>query len=213
MRRALTMVELIFTMVIIGLVFMVIPKIVFVTNKSFETTVKEEALYNAMALMGIIVRLPWDEENTKTDQILGVASGNGAYRCDDSTGFYRVGGFAGSRNCIGSGAAPVEASSALGREDSLFNDIDDYNGYTVDTTTPHGAKYRLRVAVAYLQDPSPGTSVDLSALSPASASTDIKEIRVTVSNAPGRKKAPFSATLYYHSVNLGQIYIHKRAWR
>ncbi len=207
------MVELIFTMVIIGLVFMVVPKIVFVTNKSFETTVKEEALYNAMALMGIIVHLPWDEENTKYDQILSVSAGNAAYRCDDTTGFYRVGGFVGSRNCIDNSATPMNASSTLGREDAYFNDIDDYDGFQVDTTTPYGAKYRLQVSVSYLQDPSPGSVVDLSALSPASGSTDIKEIRVTVSNAPGRKKAPFTSSLYYHSVNLGQIYINKRAWR
>ncbi len=207
------MVELIFTMVIIGLVFMVVPKIVFVTNKSFETTVKEEALYNAMALMGIIVHLPWDEENTKYDQILSVSAGNAAYRCDDTTGFYRVGGFVGSRNCIDNSATPMNASSTLGREDAYFNDIDDYDGFQVDTTTPYGAKYRLQVSVSYLQDPSPGSAVDLSALSPASGSTDIKEIRVTVSNAPGRKKAPFTSSLYYHSVNLGQIYINKRAWR
>ncbi len=207
------MVELIFTMVIIGLVFMVVPKIVFVTNKSFETTVKEEALYNAMALMGIIVHLPWDEENTKYDRILSVSAGNAAYRCDDTTGFYRVGGFVGSRNCIDNSATPMNASSTLGREDAYFNDIDDYDGFQVDTTTPYGAKYRLQVSVSYLQDPSPGSVVDLSALSPASGSTDIKEIRVTVSNAPGRKKAPFTSSLYYHSVNLGQIYINKRAWR
>ena len=207
------MVELIFTMVIIGLVFMVVPKIVFVTNKSFETTVKEEALYNAMALMGIIVHLPWDEENTKYDRILSVSAGNAAYRCDDTTGFYRVGGFVGSRNCIDNSATPMNASSTLGREDAYFNDIDDYDGFQVDTTTPYGAKYRLQVSVSYLQDPSPGSVVDLSALSPASGSTDIKEIRVTVSNAPGWKKAPFTSSLYYHSVNLGQIYINKRAWR
>ena len=213
MRRALTMVELIFTMVIIGLVFMVIPKIIFVTNKSFETTVKEEALYNAMALMGIIVHLPWDEANTQVDQILNVSAGENAYRCDSSTGFYRIGGFAGSRNCIDDSGSPMNASSTLGREDAYFNDIDDYNGYRIETRTPYGVKYLLEVSVSYLHDPPAGSVVDLSALAPSSRSTNFKEIGVTVSNAPGRKKNPFSSTLYYHSVNLGQIRINKRAWR
>ncbi|WP_201352404.1 hypothetical protein [Hydrogenimonas urashimensis] len=213
MRRALTMVELIFTMVIIGLVFMVIPKIIFVTNKSLETSVKEDALYNAMALMGIIVRLPWDEENTKYDQILTPSAGRNDYRCDSSTGFYRVGGFRGSRNCIDNSVTPMNASMSLGREDALFNDLDDYDGYTIETTTPYGSKYRLDVTVRYLQDPPAGRDVDLSTLTSASGSTDIKEVRVTVSNAAARKKAPFSASLYYHAVNLGQIRINKRAWR
>ena len=63
MRRALTLIELLLTMVIVGLVMMVIPKIIFVTNKSFEAIVKEEALYNALALAGVVVSLPWDEAN------------------------------------------------------------------------------------------------------------------------------------------------------
>ena len=213
MRRALTMVELIFTMVIIGLVFMVIPKIVFVTNKSFETTVKEDALYNAMALMGIIIHLPWDEENTKYDQILSVSSGDDGYRCDSGTGFYRVGGFKGSRHCIDNSVTPMNASSTLGREGNLFNDIDDYNGYLIETSTPRGSKYRLQVAVRYLTDPAPGNLVDLSALTPASGSTNVKEINVTVSNAAVRKKAPFSASIFYHAVNIGQIHVSRRAWR
>ena len=46
MRKALTLIEMILTMVIVGLVFTVVPKIIFVTNRSFETVVKEDALYN-----------------------------------------------------------------------------------------------------------------------------------------------------------------------
>ncbi|WP_300364872.1 type II secretion system protein [Hydrogenimonas sp.] len=213
MRRGVTLIELIITMVIVGLVFMVVPKIVFVTNKSFETIVKEDALYNAMALMGIVIHLPWDEENTKMDQILSVSSGHSSYTCDTTTGFYRIGGFKGSRNCIDNSVVPMNASSAPGREDAFFNDIDDYDGYRVETATPAGAKYRLDVGVRYLADPAPGNSVDLSVLSPASGSTNVKEINVTVSNAPGRKKAPFSTSIFYHSVNIGQVYVNKRAWR
>ncbi|WP_456381251.1 hypothetical protein, partial [Hydrogenimonas sp.] len=202
-----------FTMVIVGLVFMVIPKIVFVTNKSFETIVKEEALYNAMALTGIVVHLPWDDENRKVDRILSVTAGKEAYRCDMSTDFYRIGGFVGSRNCIDNNVTPMNASLPLGREDENFDDIDDYDGYRVETTTPYGSKYLLEVSVSYLEDPPSTGIVDLSSLSAVSGSTNLKEIRVKVSNAPGRKKPPFSSSFLYHSTNLGQIRINKRAWR
>ena len=209
MRRGLTLIELIFAMVIVALVFTVVPKIFFVTNKSFETTAKEEALYNAMALTGILVRLPWDEANTRSDAILSTAEGDSAYRCDESTGFYRVGGFKGGRNCLEGG----DASEPPGPEDALFNDLDDYDGHTLETTTPYGAKYRLAVAVRYLQDPSPGATVDLRSLAPAGGSTDVKEVNVTVTNAASRKKTPFTATLYYHSANIGAVYLRKRPWR
>jgi hypothetical protein len=210
MRRALTLIELIFSMMIVALVFTVVPKIVFVTNKSFETTVREEALYNAMALMGIVVRLPWDELNTRYDRILAVTAGNGAYRCDESTGFYRIGGFRGSRNCIGSAQRPLEASATLGREGTDYNDLDDYNGFGLVTTTPYGARYDLNVTVRYLEDPDPGDEVDLSLLAPSSGTTDIKEVRVTVF---ARAKTPFRSSIYYHAANIGQFYLHKRAWR
>ena len=213
MKRGLTLIELIITMVIVGLVFMVVPKIIFVTNKSFETIVKEDALYNAMALMGILIHLPWDEENTKYDQILNVGAGNDAYTCDDSTGFYRKGGFKGSRNCIDNHSIPMNASATLGREDADYNDIDDYDGYRIETTTPFGAKYRLEASVRYLEDPPPSGNVDISLLSPSSGSTNIKEINVTVSNLPGNKKTPFRTSIFYHSVNIGQIHLNKRAWR
>ncbi len=209
MRRGLTLIELIFAMVIVALVFTVVPKIVFATNKSFETTAKEDALYNAMALMGILVRLPWDEANTRSDAILATSNGDAAYRCDETTGFYRVGGFKGGRNCLEGG----DASDPLGREDAFFNDLDDYDGYTMQTTTPYGAKYRLDVSMHYLQDPSPGGTVDLRSLAPAGGSSDIKEVNVTVTNAASRKKNPFSATLYYHSGNIGAVYVRKRPWR
>ncbi len=209
MRRGLTLIELIFAMVIVALVFTVVPKIVFATNKSFETTAKEDALYNAMALMGILVRLPWDEANTRSDAILGTTDGDAAYRCDETTGFYRVGGFKGGRNCLEGG----DASEPLGQEDALRNDLDDYDGYTLETTTPYGAKYRLAVSVRYLADPTPGGTVDLQTLAAAGGSTDVKEVNVTVANAASRKKNPFTATLYYHSANIGAVYVRKRPWR
>ena len=212
MRRAMTLIELIFSMMIVALVFTVVPKILFVTNRSFETAVKEEALYNAMALMGIVVRLPWDEANTRYDRILEVTAGEGAYLCDESTGFYRVGGFRGSRNCIDNSETPMRASETLGLEGSDYNDLDDYNGFGVTAATPFGVRYELNVTVRYLEDPAPGGEVDLSRLAPSGGTTNIKEVNVTVTNAPGTK-IPFRASVYYHSANIGQFYLNKRAWR
>jgi len=210
MRSALTLIELIFAMVIVGLVFTVVPKIVFVTNKSFETTSREDALYNAVAMAGIVASLPWDENNTEYSAILGTDSTQQAYLCDASTGFYRVGGFKGGRNCIEGSAAKA---SPIGREDLLYNDLDDYDGYSVTTATPNGSKYLLSVKVGYLADPPPGGLVDFSALPAVSTSSNIKEVNVTVTNAAGRVKSPFVISVYYESTNIGQTGIRRRAWR
>ncbi len=211
MRRALTLLEMIFTMIIVGLVFMVVPKIIFVTNKSFETLVKEDALFNALSLMQIVSSLPWDENNTRYDAILATDSSQAAYLCDASTGYYRVGGFRGGRSCIEEGAIP--SASTIGREDALYNDLDDYDGYSVTTSASGGAKYDLNVTVRYLSDPPAGSLVDLSSLAAAAGRSNIKEVNVTVSNAAANKKVSFRSSIFYHSANIGQTYIHKRAWR
>ena len=44
MRRAMTLIELIFAMVIVAVVFMVIPRILFVANKSHQLGMKEELI-------------------------------------------------------------------------------------------------------------------------------------------------------------------------
>ncbi|MEO1924234.1 MAG: prepilin-type N-terminal cleavage/methylation domain-containing protein, partial [Nautiliaceae bacterium] len=51
MKKALTLIELIFTIIIIGITFTVIPKIIIVSNKTLETTLKEEVVFNMMAKM------------------------------------------------------------------------------------------------------------------------------------------------------------------
>jgi hypothetical protein len=213
MRPALTLIELIFTMVIVALVFMVVPKIVFVTNKSFETTMKEDALYNAMALTGMIVQLPWDSNNTLHDQILTTEAGDESFKCDDTTGFYRIGGFKGGRNCIDNSLEPMAASATPGREGDAYDDLDDYDGYHLVTTTPHGAKYRIDVKAAYRSDPPPGAQVDLATLSPSSRSTNIKEVNVTVRNDTANTKSPFISSIYYESANIGLTAIRRRAWK
>lgn len=96
MRRALTLIELILSMVIIGIVFTVIPKLIMSMNQSAQTTIKEEAMFNAMAQMGAIINLPWDENNTAHDQILDTNATT--YKCNATSG-YRIGGFIGGRHC------------------------------------------------------------------------------------------------------------------
>ena len=49
MRKSLTLIELIFTVVIISVVFTVIPKIIYVSNKSLEFSKKEDAIFNLMS--------------------------------------------------------------------------------------------------------------------------------------------------------------------
>jgi len=71
-RRGITLIELIFSIVILSIVFSIVPKIIFASNKSMQTSMKEDALFNAYTLLGSIIKLPWDENTYETGNILSV---------------------------------------------------------------------------------------------------------------------------------------------
>ncbi|MEA1982067.1 MAG: prepilin-type N-terminal cleavage/methylation domain-containing protein [Campylobacterota bacterium] len=196
MRHGLTLVELIFSMVIIAIVFTIVPKIIFASNKSLQLSMKEDALFNAYSLMGSIIRLPWDENSLVDGKILGTDA-NGA--CNNT----RVGGFIGSRNCIDSDLN----ASTIGSESGDSDDIDDYHASTIDVNkTVSGVNkniYDIDVSVEYVNGNYAG-----------SANTqELKEVKTTVySGADNQKMSGFKASFFYHSANLGQTQIKKRAW-
>ncbi|MEA1955114.1 MAG: type II secretion system protein [Campylobacterota bacterium] len=195
MRKGLTLIELIFSMVIIGIVFSVVPKMIFASNKSLELSIKEDALYNAYSLMGSIVRLSWDENTLVAGKILDT----GEHTCDNN----RTGGFYGSRNCIDSD----DTASSLVREDGNYNDIDDYNGETIEVDKSIAGVdkniYDINVTVKYVDD----------SYNQSSTSTELKEITTTVfAGADNTKMNGFKSSFFYHSANLGHIQIKKRVW-
>ena len=189
MRKGLTLIELIFSMVIIAIVFSVVPKIIFVSNKSLQLSIKEDGMYNAVALAGSIAMLDWDENTSASDGKIVHTTTND---CNATTG-YRVGGFIGSRNCMDDANY---SSSPIGQDGDVndFNDIDDYNGKTdFNETSSSGKDYNLSATVDY-----------------NATNRNIKEINVTVEG--GAKTGGFQTSFFYHSANLGHIQINKRAW-
>jgi len=53
-KKAFTLVELIFSMVIIAIVFTVVPKLMFATTKTMEFSIKEDGMFAAAVEMGDI---------------------------------------------------------------------------------------------------------------------------------------------------------------
>lgn len=215
MRRALTLVELILSMVIIGIVFTVIPRLIHAMNQTSQTAIKEEAMYNAVALMGAIINLPWDNNNTQNDQILQVTAGNSAYDCNTTSG-YRIGGFIGGRNCIEPIGVDYSAT-ALGLEGTDVNDIDDYFGEinaSNDCSRNAGKSlYSLTPTVTYVTDPLSSGAVALGESSVAGgAKSNTKLVVVKVGYHADNKHGGCITALKYHAFNIGQIHINSRSW-
>jgi prepilin-type N-terminal cleavage/methylation domain-containing protein len=198
MRKALTLIELIFSMVIIGVVFTVVPKIIFVSNKSMELSIKEDALFNAYSLMGSILKLTWDENTLDEGKILNTDSTEYS-ECNPSDG-NRTGGFAGSRNCVDE----TDSASTIGLEGSDYNDIDDYDGYDENISVGGKNRYRIYVDVNYVD----------SNYANSSDTQEYKELNVTIeAHSDNKKIKDFKSSFFYYSTNLGHIQIKKEQWK
>lgn len=192
MRRAVSLLELILSIIIISTVFIIIPKLIFSINRGFELSLKEEALYTAVSMSGYISTLPWDQHTI--DREGGILSAGGV-ECNSSTGphsegYYRIGGFVGSRNCIGwSDSSDWKPTDSIDTANG-YDDIDDYNGYSESVVGKRRA-YDINITV--------------------SRDRDIKTARVKITSSNTTKES-FSKTIIYESVNLGWININKTVW-
>lgn len=207
MRKGLTLIELILSMVIIGVVFTVIPRLIISMNQSEKATINEETMFNALTYIGKIIYLPWDQNNTESDGIL-VTSGLADYSCSDG---YRSGNFIGGRRCDDLN----RTASAIGHDTTSvldYNDIDDYDQNTTTpeincngTSKPIGKE--IGAAVSYTPDPAvinPAIShaFELNASS-SSGTTNTKYIEVRIGDC---------TVLRYHSFNIGRTGFEYRTW-
>ena len=211
-KTAFTLIELIFSMVIIGVAFTVLPKILQLAAKVSVQNVREEAMYNAVAYIGLIKSTAWDENNTVVDDILHVNVGDNAYDCNSSASNpIRKGGFTGSRNCKND----KNASITLGMESNdndIYDDMDDFNDVNTSATNYNNSRdYNLSVTVKYIKDINESDTTFSS--SEESNSTNTKEITVTVE--VNKKQTALGTSLvrmFFTAQNIGQQRINRRNW-
>jgi len=214
MRKGLSLIELIFTIVIIAIVFTVIPKIVFSLKKADSFTIRQDAMFNAISMMKMISKLSWDEKNVDSEEILIVNSGN--FDCDKNTS--RVGSFVGSRICYNQINATNIGTDSGENSYVDFDDVDDFNDY--NETTKNLSIYGLHVAVDYIKDSNISYDyanhraiISIDKDNNSSATTNLKYITVNVSYEGNRSKKGKNLTQFnYTSANIGQMTINKRVW-
>jgi len=208
LKKALTLIELIFTIVIIAAVFTTIPKIIYVSNKSLEFSKKEDAIFNMMSKMMDISLKEYDKKNTEYDDILLTGQNPPLYLdCNSSYG-YRKGGFKGSRNCLNR----IEESSIPSNSDGEYDYIEGYNGVEENTTRNGRTEYTLKIKVGYTDEwdesnyNNENLNFDFTNKSD-NTKTNIKRVNITVSN--GSEEI---STLSYYSANIGHIRINGMQW-
>lgn len=188
-------------------------------NQSSQVTIKEEAMFNALTMMGAIINLPWDENNTIHNQILHTDSTS--YECNSTSG-YRIGGFVGSRHCREENGTILAATFGIEKDSSgidIYNDVDDYSSEinaTNDCAKSAGKSlYSLQPIVIYSNDPIPSSSIQLPGdddNASLGSTTNTKRIIVRVGYHSDNKHSGCITALEYHSFNLGKIHINRRNW-
>ena len=205
MKKAVTLIELIFTIVIIAAVFTTIPKIIYVSNKSLEFSKKEDAIFNMMSKIMDISLKEYDEKNTEYDDILLTGSNN-TLDCNSSSG-YRVGGFAGSRNCLNE----VDESD-IGDDSDDRDDVDDYDGKG-ELIENINTKYELNISVFYTTEWNENNYSDGNLTftfdNNVMNHTNIKKIVISIKKQGSDENI---SVIRYNSANIGHIKINSVVW-
>jgi prepilin-type N-terminal cleavage/methylation domain-containing protein len=217
MRKAFTLIEMIFTIVIMAGIFMVIPKIVMIAGKNESFAIKQDAYLNAISLTKLASSLAWDEANVHSLDILSTSTA--PIECNATSHYIRVGSFLSenARTCKENLSAS-NIGSEEGSDYLTFDDIDDFNGTTINTTTHGAIKYQIETIVEYL---SPAISyanhhmdINLHTSTPTILSSDIKKLVTTIKYNGKRasRQGEVLATFHYNSANIGQFTLNKREW-
>lgn len=208
MRRGLTLIELIFTIVIIAMVFTVIPKIVLSLNKADNLAIRQDAMFNGISMMKMISNMPWDANNTSSASILHVDSGNSD--CNRTT-FLREGSFIGGRTCRDN-----KNASAINTEVKNINytedNIGDFNNKRVEVNTTSRKLYDLNITVSYIED---DDIADLNSSNDITTNdtSNLKRVRLKVYYAVDGREGKQLTQFNYTSANIGQMIIYKRVWQ
>jgi hypothetical protein len=221
MRKAIAMVELIFALVIMGIVLMSAPMLISTVSKSINVALQQEGINEAASRLGIILTHEWDENNVNVPcegnpSILHTTSPVLALE-EYSNTQKRIGiplsSPAHTYNCNGT----EYNATAIGKEDAYYNDIDDFDGSSalveVTASGTGGKNYletdtvQIATTVQYAADSSnPNYNSKTITYVPSTAgssTSNIKQISTTLTSASSAEELQKQITLRAFSCNIG----------
>lgn len=128
MRSAMSMIELVFAIVVMGIAIMSLPLVLTQVQNNDAFTLRQEAILAAKTKIGEILTYEWDENSydatAQHSFVLNTANGDAELNCNAAT-FLRPGHFTTDyrRKCSTVGAS----ASAIGSDGGDLDDIDDFN--------------------------------------------------------------------------------------
>jgi type II secretory pathway pseudopilin PulG len=153
MQKGVAMIELIFSLVVMGIVMMSAPMLINKATESSYLSFQQESIATAAAQINMIMTAEWDDadtNNTLGEPVLLTAS-NTLNQCKNAAGVliaHPVGVTSASgRYCTGSdgnyyNATIVSKLGPEGTEGMFYDDVDDYNNATYNVAVYHNEATR-----------------------------------------------------------------------
>lgn len=234
-RPAFTMIELIFALVIMAIVFISLPLILLRNADALEENLIQESIFLASAKMSHISSFQWDNNSSEsgintlaTSDVVDVTAGDPAL--DRNSSDFRVGHFNEDKHRRMSPIGNPRSAAAVGLEGTTIDDIDDFNNQ-LDTamvqstgalTSEFGYKkqYRTDINVSYVSDATftGGTSYASNAINftlgintTGVGITNLKLINISIDqNDPGGWTQTLLLRAY--AANIGETDFYKRRY-
>ena len=233
-RHAFTMIELIFALVIMAVVFVSLPLILVNNQNSLEDNLVQESIFLASSKMNQALTFQWDQNSSQTgvgtlstSDVLDVT--NGPVALDRSTSDYRIGHFQEDKHRRMTPIGNPRSANTIGIEVAgVFDDIDDFdslNNHNIITTTDEDGykkQYRADVNVSYVNDNNfinatsyASNSINF-VLSPTAvaATTNLKMMAVSIDQEDPTDPTGWEQTLLLRSfvANIGETDYFKRRY-
>ncbi len=158
-KKAFTLIEILISLIIIGIVAVTLPIMLQTSTKTIKTSAKEEVFYQEFSLLQLINSLYFDENNTKDDNYykdLNATGGDSELLIHKyNTNYNRIGKEEFNNNILRSGTSytvsPIKVDAGeINGSDATYDDIDDYNGFS-EKLLSYG-EVTLHVSVKYIKD-------------------------------------------------------------
>ena len=219
LRPAIAMIELIFAIVVMGIVLMTAPLLIQQAAKSSYVATQQEGIHEAASQISMIMGNYWDENNTVSSSAEDVIVTTASTVTDLNGTIRRIGtpqeskrAFIGDMGNIYTTTPPA----SLG-PDSDLDDIDDFNGnanlYEVESSSADYIEKEtditITTSVVYISDAPSSGAYNSSTLSfntnfaSVSPSTHIKRITATLTSSSGIDELNKTIILHAFSCNIG----------
>lgn len=217
-RPGIAMVELIFSIVIMGIVMMSAPMLLSTASKSSTVALQQEGIHQAVSRLNMILTYSWDQNDTNDSCIsptLIVDSGDSELEDYNSSG-RRIGVPKDSQShTFLCGSEELKASETLGIEGTTKDDIDDFGdtSLTLDTSGSGSdddyietATVSIATSVSYVSDSANYNSKEFSYNFPKASvanSSNIKRLQVKLTSTSGVDELEKNIVMDAFSCNIG----------